>query len=298
MKSCTIVCAAVLILAVPGRSDAGWPIPVPSKPSVDPGKGKAPTPTAASEPGKGVSAASAPGAAAKVNKCEGVEDTRDDVDFGELFREDIPSAMAGRQKLIQESPRALFIVATQDVTENDLSSSYQSKNPQMLFRKGEPLLLLTCFRDITRDVLTLDLHRVGNVPVKLLDAAPAEFALPEAPVLWDFDAHKAYVFATPADMAAVPGSDVSMKLEDQCKDKGLDACVTASKKIKNQPWRPDTNDRADKACEIAKVQAINACMGGKAGKTFEQNARQLDDLRRNRAIADFGVLKAKFAKNQ
>ena len=298
MKALSLACLMVLTALGPGSALAGWPsapksLPKVSKPAeVAPAVAPAPAPAAA----PAASVEDTPAAAPAKRECKGVEDVRTDVDFGELFREDIPVAMAGRQKLLLESGRELFVTAVQDVTENDLSSSYHSKNPALLFKKGEPLLILSCFRDISRRVLTLDLHDVKNVPVGLLDEAPTAFALPDQPVLWDFDAHKSYVFAADADLAAVPGAAESFKLEEKCADKGLDACVAASRKIKAEPWTRDRDERADQACERAKVRAVNECMGGTAGKEYEQNARKLDDLRRGRAVKDFEALKAKFTR--
>ena len=298
MRRTLVACAFVaLALGLPAEGLAGWPSVPKSlpKPAVGAPKASAPAAEAAPAATEGTVPAAKPASPAKP-ECKGVQDVRDDVDFGELFREDIPSALAGRHALLLESARELFVSARQDVTENDLSSSYHTKNPQILFKKGEPLLVLSCFRDISRRVLTLDLHDVNNVPVALLDEAPSSFMLPDQPVLWDFDAHKAYVFATDADLAAVAGAAESFTLEKTCADKGLDACVAASKKIKAEPWAPDRTERADQACDRAKVRALEECMGGKAGKTYEENARKLDDLRRARAIKDFDTLKAKFAQ--
>ncbi len=228
-------------------------------------------------------------------ECVGVQDTRKDVSFGDMLREETPKALALRQKLVLDTPRKQFVAATQDITENDTGSGGRKKNPAVLIKKGEPLVLLSCFREISRDVLTMDLHKVAQVPAKLLDMAPKTFVFPTEPVLWDFDAHKAFVFAKPEDIAGIPGAAESAKLEEKCAEKGLDACVVASKKVKAGPYRPDINARADQACEVAKVSERNRCMGGTAGKQYEAQAKKLDELRRKRAMADFQLLSSKFA---
>jgi hypothetical protein len=141
----------------------------------------------------------------------------------------------------------------------------------------------------------MDLRYVKTVPSKLIDRAPAAFTFPQAPALWEFDAHKAYVRASDEDVAAVPGAAESQKLEKRCDDSALDKCAAASSKVKEGPWRPDIDERADRACEQAKQRERQRCMGGKDGDRWEAIAKKLDDRLRKRTTADFEALKGKLA---
>lgn len=257
----------------------------------------APPPTAgaaAEAPLQNVSALPSAGAA----ECSGLKDRREDIDFNDLLRTDgemVPNVRERRRKLLAEATRADFVAAAADITSNDIGMGGRAQNPTLLYKKGEPLLKLTCStRYSTFAVMGLGLHHENSVPAQLIDPAPGAFVLPATPPLWDFDERKAYVFASPEDMAAVPTAATAKKYAEACADKALDACAAASVKVKNGPWRPDLQERADEACASAKSRELDVCMGTKNGKLYGESAKKLDDLRRTRDVASFEQLKAKF----
>jgi len=243
-----------------------------------------------------------PAQADPVSTCSGITERWDDVDFNDILRDDgekYPNVRTRRHALMMAAKPGDFIAATTDITENDIGSgSFHAKNPELLIKKGEPLLHIECSeRYGTHHVMTASLRYIRDVPTKLIDRAPRAFVFPDQPTLWEFDPHLAYVAASPEDLAAVSGAKESAKLEERCSEKALEACSRAANKVRDRPREVDVDAKADRACEIAKTRERNRCMGSAAGKKWEQNARKLDDLRRNREIADFSALKAKLHKS-